>query len=115
MLKYNQCGKKLSDIRVEGSAVTAIFEDGSTEIGDFLVGADGSRSKVRQILVGAEAAKPEELPFTMINYSAAKYTAEQARLLRTVHPIVKLAYHPENQGLCLVAGWFRDSGLIDRC
>lgn len=84
--------------------MTAVFEDGSEEIGDLIVGADGSRSKVRQFLVGEDKAKPEDLPFTMVNFSAGQYTSDQVELLRTVHPIVKLAHHPENRGTALLAG-----------
>ena len=84
--------------------MTAVFEDGSEEIGNLIIGADGSRSKIRQILVGVDAAKPKELPFTMVNHSTGDYTAEQVALLRTVRPIVKIGHHPENKGSALLAG-----------
>ena len=83
--------------------MTAVFEDGSEETGNLIIGVDGSRSKVRQRLVGVDAAKPEELPFTMMNHSAW-VTAEKVALLRTVHPIIKLGHHPENKGSALLAG-----------
>ena len=40
-------GKKLRRIEQNDGSVTAIFEDGSSERGDLLVGADGIRSTVR--------------------------------------------------------------------
>ncbi|MGH2544560.1 MAG: FAD-dependent oxidoreductase, partial [Ardenticatenaceae bacterium] len=44
-------GKKLRDIEVTGErGVIATFEDGTTARGDFLVGADGIHSRVRQII-----------------------------------------------------------------
>ena len=91
------------------------FEDGTEEGGHMIIGADGSRSKVRQFLVGEEKAKPEDLPYTMVNFSAGKYTAEQVALLRTVHPIVKLAHHPENRGSALLAGNTPPPHLPQRC
>lgn len=53
--------------------------------------------------MGADAAKPEDTDFNMINYSFDGYTAEQARLLRTIHPIVKLAPHPDMHTIMLLA------------
>jgi 2-polyprenyl-6-methoxyphenol hydroxylase-like FAD-dependent oxidoreductase len=41
-------GKKLCRIEQDVDGVTAIFDDGSSERGDLLVGADGIRSTVRQ-------------------------------------------------------------------
>ena len=40
-------GRRLKDIDLAGREVVASFEDGSTEVGDFVVGADGVRSRVR--------------------------------------------------------------------
>src|SRR5689334_15065592 len=41
-------GKKLSRVEQDAGGATAIFEDGSSERGDLLVGADGIRSTVRK-------------------------------------------------------------------
>jgi len=51
-------GKKLRGIEVNGAqGVTVTFEDGTTATGDFLVGADGIHSRVRQ-LINPDAPKP---------------------------------------------------------
>ena len=47
---YHQ-GKCLKDLRQDDKKVTAIFTDGTQATGDLLVGADGSTSTVRQILL----------------------------------------------------------------
>ncbi|KAF2806850.1 putative monooxygenase [Mytilinidion resinicola] len=95
--------KRLADVRVGEGGVTAVFEDGSEEVGQLLVGSDGGRSRVREVLLGVEAARSEETPFTMMNFSEAKYTAEQARFLRSVHPIVQLGYHPGEKCVAFLA------------
>lgn len=47
---YHQ-GRRLADIRqTRAGRVTAVFDDGSEETGDLLIGADGSNSTVRQLL-----------------------------------------------------------------
>ncbi|MBP2281278.1 2-polyprenyl-6-methoxyphenol hydroxylase-like FAD-dependent oxidoreductase [Psychrobacter sp. PL19] len=47
---YHQ-GKVLEQVQSEGAKVTAIFNDGSCETGDLLIGADGPTSTVRQQLL----------------------------------------------------------------
>jgi 2-polyprenyl-6-methoxyphenol hydroxylase-like FAD-dependent oxidoreductase len=47
---YHQ-GKHLSEVAQDGAQVTAIFDDGTREIGDLLVGADGPTSTVRHLLL----------------------------------------------------------------
>lgn len=43
-------GKRLVDAVPEGDRIRAVFEDGSTELGDVLVGADGIHSRVRSLI-----------------------------------------------------------------
>ncbi|EJU01988.1 FAD/NADP-binding domain-containing protein [Dacryopinax primogenitus] len=44
--------KRLVDVKQDGEKATAIFEDGTTESGDFLVGCDGLHSSVRDSVFG---------------------------------------------------------------
>ena len=90
---------------MQGGRVVADFEDGTSEIGDTVVGCDGSHSKVREWLVGKEAAQMEDTGHNMINYAASGYTPDQVRLLRSKSPIVQLAFnHSKVPGAALLAG-----------
>ncbi|KAF9879487.1 hypothetical protein CkaCkLH20_03030 [Colletotrichum karsti] len=54
-----QFNKRVTRIEERDAKVTAYFEDGSSETGDILVGAEGSRSLVRKhILQGQDVIKP---------------------------------------------------------
>lgn len=70
------------------------FEDGTSAVGDLVVGCDGARSAVRTCLVGAEAAACEDLDIQMFNV-ACTFPRETALLQRTGHPIFKNAVHPD--------------------
>ncbi|KAF9700211.1 hypothetical protein EKO04_001433 [Ascochyta lentis] len=89
-----QYGKKFSHYEtVEGGSIKVIFEDGSNESGDVVVGIDGAGSKVRQCLIGRGAAQ-ETLPFALMNFNAS-YTKEQALFIKErLHPLVDIAIHP---------------------
>jgi len=50
-------GKKLVDVKQDGDKVTAVFEDGTSDVGDLLVGCDGLHSKVRDALFGKTPAE----------------------------------------------------------
>jgi salicylate hydroxylase len=47
-------GRRLVDVEQDESGVTARFEDGTSERGDLLIGADGIHSQVRERLFGVE-------------------------------------------------------------
>lgn len=50
--------KRLQDLEETEDGVTLHFKDGTTASADVAIGADGVHSKVREFLIGAEAAKP---------------------------------------------------------
>ena len=52
--KEIKLGRRLVDVEQDESGVTAHFEDGTSERGDLLIGADGIHSKVRERLFGEE-------------------------------------------------------------
>src|ERR1700719_33588 len=49
-----ELGQRLLDIKQDESGVTAHFQDGASERGDLLIGADGIHSRVRERLFGEE-------------------------------------------------------------
>lgn len=102
-----QFNKKLVSVASNGSEVIATFEDGSTERGHFIVGCDGSRSKVREYLVGLEATMPFDTGMTIINYAFTGYTSEQALLMRKYHPVATCFYDPKVDGIFLLTGMTR--------
>ncbi|TVY18833.1 FAD-dependent monooxygenase cctM [Lachnellula arida] len=89
--------KRLKDVVVkqDGSCVTAIFEDGEQMTGRLVVGADGSRSTVRELILGPDLAAPLHIPYVS-TFVQAKYTREQALFLRSFHPLYIAAIHPDN-------------------
>lgn len=90
-----QYSKTLSAIKFSenDTAVIAHFEDGSSAAGAILIGADGTRSKVRHILLGPEKAALETLEYAA-SMIQAKYTAEQVMFLRSLHPLLQASIHP---------------------
>lgn len=53
-----QFGKKLVDVNFGAGHVTAVFEDGTTERGDLLVGCDGIHSRTRRAVL-PDAPRPQ--------------------------------------------------------
>jgi FAD-dependent urate hydroxylase len=50
-LEHIRFGMRMVGIAADGSAVTAVFDDGSTATGDILIGADGARSRTRDYVL----------------------------------------------------------------
>lgn len=86
--------------------VTAHFDDGASTTGRIIIGTDGARSTVRQLIVcaGPEAAESRRLP-VCATFIQARYTAEQAVELRKHHPLYLASIHPR--------GYFAFFGIQD--
>ena len=62
--------------------------------GNILVGCDGAKSKVQELLMGAEAAQLTVMPINMFNFTQT-YTVEQALRINAIHPMFKISYYPD--------------------
>ncbi|KAK6221020.1 hypothetical protein LQW54_001592 [Pestalotiopsis sp. IQ-011] len=100
-IRYNKRIQRLA-FDGPGETVTAYLEDGTQDTGNFVIGCDGSRSKVREYIAGVDEARQQDLGITMINIPSAHYTKEQALKNRDLHPVVKLSFHPELPGTTLL-------------
>ncbi|KAI1390924.1 FAD/NAD(P)-binding domain-containing protein [Hypoxylon trugodes] len=81
----------------DGKSVAVQFSDGTTETGRLVVGADGSQSRLRNILLGPERAANKKLPLAA-TFVTASYPRDVAVRLRacSLNPIINAFPHPEN-------------------
>jgi 2-polyprenyl-6-methoxyphenol hydroxylase-like FAD-dependent oxidoreductase len=101
-----QYGKRLVEISVNSNnneEVTAHFQDGTTETGTIIVGADGGASRVRRWLLG-DAGSQEVLPCKFMNFSFSLPSELALRLGKDLSPTVEVGCHPKNMymGLSLL-------------
>lgn len=96
-IKY---GKKLNDITTTNDGVTARFEDGTSESGTVIIGADGGTSSVRRWLLG-DLATPEILPYAFMNFPFTLPAPRALWLDKIMNPNVDVATHPKNMYLGL--------------
>lgn len=91
-IKY---GKQLTHISISPTGATAHFEDGTSETGSVIIGADGGGSQVRRWLLGPLAAQ-EVLPFAFMNFSFTLPAEKAIWLDMEMNPNVDVATHPKS-------------------
>ncbi|KAG8630473.1 hypothetical protein KVT40_002092 [Elsinoe batatas] len=86
-------GKHLSSVDfADNGSVTAHFTDDTSATGTLLVGADGTRSRVREIAMGStEKAAVSAFPIWHMNMTVCYGEADKARYLRSEFPTSFLA------------------------
>ncbi|CAN9465768.1 unnamed protein product [Alternaria alternata] len=87
--------RKMRNLFSEGLDVRVTFEDGSTATGHVLVGCDGAKSRVREAIVGTEAAKLTNASVSMFNFPY-KFDADLAKRIRDMNPLFITSIHPSH-------------------
>ncbi|CAI6237373.1 unnamed protein product [Periconia digitata] len=89
-----QYGKHLNEVEFgsNGQGVTARFADGTIVSGTMIVGADGTRSRAREVARGSvEKAATSPFPIWHMNLTVCYGDAEKARYVRSEFPTSFLA------------------------
>ncbi|MCJ1477622.1 hypothetical protein MMC13_006295 [Lambiella insularis] len=99
-----QYGHRITEIHYgeHGAGVTAVFANGEKVSGSIIIGADGPRSSVRDLLVGRENAKVTPLEVVHVNVAVKYNDAERSRFVRSTHPTFSMVAHPECFGFISV-------------
>ncbi|KAG6036030.1 hypothetical protein E4U41_005834 [Claviceps citrina] len=77
-----------------GGGVRVTFSDGSTAEGSMLVGAEGTKSQTRRLLVPDNRHRNRPLPVRLLG-AAVDMTPEQVQPLRGIDPLLFQGCHPE--------------------
>ncbi|KAK3356505.1 putative monooxygenase [Lasiosphaeria hispida] len=95
-------GKAVVDMRMDDDGpVTLLFNDGQTTLADLVIGADGSSSRIRQLLIGETAGKPVPSDYVLASGIVKYGNAEQGRAFRAPHPLCAASIIP--QGVAVIA------------
>lgn len=90
----SQPGDILTDLKVQ-----LAFVDGHTEQVDYVLGADGASSKVRQLLLGEKAAQPQRSGFMFATGITDYHDAKKVQAVVNAHPVAAITL-----GMDTVAG-----------
>ncbi|CAK7268754.1 hypothetical protein SEPCBS119000_003224 [Sporothrix epigloea] len=96
-----QWGKRLQSIAGDEAGLTLAFEDGTSAAADFVVGADGANSRVRNIVVG-DAEKARSTPSGLLFATAIANYGDAAKVKAVVdaHPVAAAMMGTDAVGGC---------------
>jgi len=73
--------------------------------GSLIIGADGPRSKVRELLMGPEKGAVTAMGIVHSNVAVVYHDAEKAKFIRSAHPSFSCMVHPELLAF-IASEWF---------
>ncbi|KFY64911.1 hypothetical protein V496_02941 [Pseudogymnoascus sp. VKM F-4515 (FW-2607)] len=82
--------KSVRELLQTGSGVRLEFEDGGTFDANHILGADGSSSKVREMLLGVEQAQPRQSGFLFATGVTKFGDADKTNAVVQAHPVAAL-------------------------
>lgn len=82
--------KSVKELLQTASGVRLEFEDGGTFDADYILGADGSSSKVREMLLGVEQARPRQSGFLFATGVTKFGDADKTNAVVQAHPVAAL-------------------------
>ena len=86
-------GTAFQDATFEDGKVQAIFENGEVVEGDLLVGCDGTRSRVREVLLGVEKARRTHCDLRLTTANVRYADPEVVRRIRSLTTRTAMGYH----------------------
>ncbi|KAK1985286.1 putative monooxygenase [Colletotrichum cereale] len=96
-------GKHLEQLIPGKHSVELVFKDGETFDADYVLGTDGASSKVRELLMGIEDAKPVPSGFSIANCMCKYRDADKVNAIIGAHPVCALMMGSENMAGCGVS------------
>jgi hypothetical protein len=102
-----ECSKTLAEISVADDSVKAVFSDGTSEIGNIVIGCDGLDSTMRRIMHPQGYPKPKHFEFRHL-LATASYPTSEVSAIRNMHPFFLHCRHLETNVLLLIT-FFEDT------
>ncbi|KZL63360.1 fad-binding domain containing protein, partial [Colletotrichum incanum] len=98
-----QWGKNLENITPGSNSVELVFRDGERFDANYVLGTDGVSSKVRELLMGVDAAKPVSSGFSIANCVCKYGDAEKVNAIVNAHSVCALMMGSGNMAGCGVS------------
>ncbi|GKT50080.1 FAD-dependent monooxygenase cctM [Colletotrichum spaethianum] len=95
-----QWGKHLEQMTAGSNSVDLVFRDGERFNADYVLGTDGASSKVRELLMGVEAAKPVPSGYSIANCVCKYGDADKVKAIVDTHSVCALMVGSKNMAGC---------------
>jgi hypothetical protein len=114
-LTKRQYGFEVTDVKYSDDEreVTAVFANGSSVTGSLLIGTDGPRSKVRELLFGPERRTICPVDIVHSDVAITYHDSEKARFVRSAHPSSNCMVHPNL--MCFIASRYSTRSFQGSC